>query len=75
MAARGAVRLGRRQPLVFHGVFAFLLMSHTLARPSILVEGKAGVACAGIGSRNIRAQLLAVAIATFINVWKQKHAR
>lgn len=41
---------------------------HILARPSILVEGKTRVACTGIGSRNIRTQLLAVAIATFINV-------
>lgn len=45
--------------------------SHTLARPSILVEGKTRVACTGIRSGNIRAQLLAVAITTFINVWKQ----
>lgn len=41
---------------------------HILARPSILIEGKTGVAGAGIGSRNVRTQLLAVAIATFINV-------
>lgn len=41
---------------------------HVLARPSILVEGKTRVAGAGIGSRNIRTKLLAIAVATFINV-------
>lgn len=58
---------------VWRGVFRLPRVSHTLARPSVLVERKTRVARTGIGSRNIRAQLLAVAIATFINVWKQKH--
>lgn len=49
------------------GVLSCTLV-HILARPSVLVEGKTRVACTGIGSRNIRTQLLAVAIATFINV-------
>lgn len=41
---------------------------HILARPSILIEGKTRIACTRIGSRNIRTELLAVTIATFINV-------
>lgn len=61
--------------LVFHGVFRLPCTLRTLARPSILVEGKTRVACTGIGARNIRTQLLAIAIATFINVWKQKHTQ
>lgn len=49
------------------GVLSCTLI-HILARPPILVESKTRVACTGIGSRNICTQLLAVAIAAFINV-------
>lgn len=48
--------------------------SHTLARSSILIEGETRVARTGIGSRNICTELLAVTIATFVNVWKQMQA-
>lgn len=51
---------------------ALSFASPTLARPSVLVEGKTGVACTGVGPRHVGAQLLAIAIATLINVWKQK---
>lgn len=63
--------LKKTQHLGFHTVFEWSFTSHTLARPSILVEGETRVARTGIRSRNIRTQLLAVAVATFINVWKQ----
>lgn len=49
------------------GVLRFTLV-HILARPSIIVEGEARVARTGIGSRNICTELLAVTIATFINI-------
>lgn len=43
--------------------------THTLARPPVVVQGKAWVACTGVGTRHVGTQLLAVAIATFIYVW------
>lgn len=49
------------------GILGFALV-HILARPSIVVEGETRVACTGIGSRNICTELLAVTIATFINI-------
>lgn len=52
---------------LYTGILSCTLI-HILARPSILVEGKTRVACTGIRAGNIRAQLLAVAITTFINV-------
>lgn len=44
----------------------------TLTRPAVCVEDKAWVTGAGIRSGDISAQLLAVTIATFINIWCKK---
>lgn len=49
------------------GIFSFTLV-HILARSSIFIEGETRVARTGIGSWNICTELLAVTIATFINV-------
>lgn len=47
----------------------------TLTRPAVCVEDKAWVTGAGIRSGDISAQLLAVTIATFINIWCKKKKR
>lgn len=42
----------------------------TLAWSSILIKGKAWVACTGVGTGHIGTQLLAVAVATFIYIYR-----
>lgn len=42
----------------------------TLAWSSIIIKGKAWVACAGVGTGHIGTQLLAVAVATFVYIYR-----
>ena len=44
----------------------------TLAGPAVWVEDEAGVTGAGVRARHVGTQLLAVTIATFINIWSKK---
>lgn len=44
------------------------LVVPTLTRPPVIIEGEPRVAGTGIGPRDICTQLLAVAVATFIDV-------
>lgn len=51
---------------------ALWLRARTLTGPAVWVEDETRVTGAGIRARDIGTQLLAVTIATFINIWSER---